>query len=153
VLHDNYKTLYFELYNNYETLYFELYNKYKTSCMINYDCQSLEPVLSLHDICMIFTNFALLSYNMCDKSMFFECQKKVTKICNVCYKIIYFAFVLSSDDKCIAYECSYRNCSMVYQKKKELEFVFPLYLNCTICNRHQKRSKTRKLKHETQVYH
>jgi hypothetical protein len=47
--------------------------------MINYDCQSLEPILLSHDICTIFTNFVLLSYNMCDKSMFFECQKKETK--------------------------------------------------------------------------
>jgi hypothetical protein len=69
VLHDNYETLYFESYNNYEMLYFEPYNKYETSCMINYDCQSLEPVLLLHDICTIFTNFVLLPYNMCDKSV------------------------------------------------------------------------------------
>ena len=105
VLHDNFETFYFESFSNDETLYIGLYNqnKYETSSMIYYDNQSLEHVSSLHDICNM--EFSLSSYNMCDKSFIFICPTKRVENRSVCYEFIFFAFVLSSDNKYIISEC------------------------------------------------
>ena len=100
VLHDNYEMLHLESYNIYDMLYFELYKKYETSCMMYYDNNVLEAVLSSYDICMIFINFAFSSYNMCDKS-----PQKWFEICSICCEIIFVEFVSSSDTKCITFEC------------------------------------------------